>query len=128
MEASSSPTGGHWVIQYRGQILPLVRLSVVLEERRRRRRHPDAPGSLPDASVLQVLVCNHEGRAVGLVVEQILDIVEDSAEVRTPANRAGVLYAAVIENRVTEVLDLKAILHAEESAVEHEEEPARMGD
>ena len=120
--------GGHWVIQYRGQLLPLVRLSVVLEERRRRRRHPDAPGSLPDASVLQVLVCNHEGRAVGLVVEQILDIVEDSAEVRTPANRAGVLYAAVIENRVTEVLDLKAILHAEESAVEHEEEPARMGD
>jgi two-component system chemotaxis sensor kinase CheA len=120
--------GGHWVVQYRGQILPLVRLSVVLEERRRRRRHPDAPGSPPDASVLQVLVCNHEGRAVGLVVEQILDIVEDSAEVRTPANRAGVLYAAVIENRVTEVLDLKAILHAEESAVEHEEEPARMGD
>jgi two-component system chemotaxis sensor kinase CheA len=121
-------SGGHWVIQYRGQILPLVRLSVVMEERRRRRRHPDAPGSPPDASVLQVLVCHHEGRAVGLVVEQILDIVEDCAEVRSPANRAGVLYAAVIEGRVTEVLDLKAILHAEESAMEHEEEPARVGD
>jgi two-component system chemotaxis sensor kinase CheA len=121
-------SGSHWVIQYRGQILPLVRLSVVLEERRHRRRHPDAPGSPPDASKLQVLVCNHEGRAFGLVVEQILDIVEDSAEVRSPANRAGVLYAAVIEGRVTEVLDLKAILHAEESAIEHEEEPARVGD
>jgi two-component system chemotaxis sensor kinase CheA len=121
-------SGGHWVMQYRGQILPLVRLSVVMEERRRRRRHPDAPGSPLDASVLQVLVCHHEGRAVGLVVEQILDIVEDCAEVRSPANRAGVLYAAVIEGRVTEVLDLKAILHAEESAMEHEEEPARVGD
>jgi len=29
-------SGNEWVTQYRGQILPLVRLAVVLEERRHR--------------------------------------------------------------------------------------------
>jgi two-component system chemotaxis sensor kinase CheA len=119
--------GMQWVIQYRGRILPLIRLNVVLEERRRRRRHA-APAAPPaDSGSIQVLVCNHEEHTVGLVVEQILDIVEDRVEVKSPATRPGVLYAAVIENRVTELLDLTAILQAAESSREHEEEHARVG-
>ena len=35
-------SGGEWVIQYRGKILPLIRLDVVLEERRTRLRHAQA--------------------------------------------------------------------------------------
>jgi len=75
-----------------------------------------------DALSIQVLVCHHEGQAIGLVVEQILDIVEDRAEVKSPATRPGVLCAVVIENRVTELLDLQAILQAAVGA--HEEELA----
>ena len=48
----------------------------------------------------------------GLVVDQILDIVEDSAEIQSAATRPGVLYSAVIAERVTELLDVPAILHA----------------
>ena len=59
---------------------------------------------------LQVLVCNHEGRAVGLVVERILDIVEDAAELKFPASRPGVLYSTVIQEKVTELIDIPAIL------------------
>jgi two-component system chemotaxis sensor kinase CheA len=58
---------------------------------------------------LQVLVCNDDGEKLGLVVEKILDIVEDHAEVKSPATRAGVLYAVVINDRVTELLDIPAI-------------------
>jgi two-component system, chemotaxis family, sensor kinase CheA len=106
-------SGTQSVIQYRGQILPLIQLKMVLEERRRRRRHaPPAATEVAEPDSVQVLVCNHEGHTVGLIVEQILDIVEDPASVKTPATRAGVLYAAVIENHVTELLDLTAILHA----------------
>ena len=59
-----------------------------------------------------MLVLNHEGRSFGLVVERILDIVEDRAEVRSPANRAAVLYSTVIGDRVTELLDIPAILRS----------------
>jgi two-component system chemotaxis sensor kinase CheA len=102
-------SGSQWVTQYRGQILPLIRLSVALDERRNKLR---ALQALPtaDSGPIQVLVLNHEGRASGLVVEQILDIVEDPATVRSAATRAAVLYSVVIGNRVTELLDIPAIL------------------
>jgi two-component system, chemotaxis family, sensor kinase CheA len=102
-------SGKQWVTQYRGQILPLVRLAVVLEERRHRLRALQAPPA-PDSGPIQVLVLNHEGRTFGLVVERILDIVEARADVRSKATRAAVLYSVVIGERVTELLDIPAIL------------------
>jgi len=102
-------SGSQWVTQYRGQILPLIRLAVVLEERRHKLR---ALQTLPpsDSAPLQVLVLNHDGGSFGLVVGKILDIVEDRAEVRSPATRPAVLYSVVIGDRVTELLDIPAIL------------------
>ena len=58
---------------------------------------------------MQVLVCNDEGRTLGIVVERILDIVEDRAEIRTPAVREGIQYALVINDRVTELIDIPAL-------------------
>ena len=102
-------SGKQWVTQYRGQILPLIRLSVALEERRHRLRALQAPPSA-ESGPIQALVLNHEGNTFGLVVEKILDIVEDRAEVQSAATRAKVLYSVVIGNRVTELLDIPAIL------------------
>jgi len=102
-------SGSQWVTQYRGQILSLVRLSVVLEERRHRLRALQAPPA-PDSGPIQVLVLNHEGRTFGLVVEKILDIVDDRAEVKSAATRPCVLYSVVIGERVTELLDIPAVL------------------
>ncbi|HWW16263.1 MAG TPA: chemotaxis protein CheW [Candidatus Dormibacteraeota bacterium] len=102
-------SGSQWVTQYRGNILPLIRLNVVLEERRNKLRVLQAPPML-DSGPIQVLVLNHDGHRFGLVVERILDIVEDRADVRSAANRAAVLYSVVIGGRVTELLDIPAIL------------------
>jgi two-component system, chemotaxis family, sensor kinase CheA len=102
-------SGSQWVAQYRGQILPLIRLSVVLEERRNKQRGLHVLPSV-DSGPIQVLVLNHDGRTFGLVVERIVDIVEDRADVRTPATRPTVLYSVVIGDRVTEMLDIPAIL------------------
>jgi two-component system, chemotaxis family, sensor kinase CheA len=99
-------SGGEWVIQYRGKILPLLRLDVVLEERRTRRRHPKTKIE-PD--LLQVLVCHHETRSIGVVVERILDIVEDRGEIKSPPTREGVQCAVVINDRVTELIDIPAL-------------------
>jgi two-component system chemotaxis sensor kinase CheA len=102
-------SGSQWVTQYRGQILPLIRLNVVMEKRRHKLhglQGAPAPGSAP----LQVLVLNQDGYAVGLVVERILDIVEDRADVKSAATRPSVLYSVLIGDRVTELLDIPAIL------------------
>jgi two-component system chemotaxis sensor kinase CheA len=117
-------SGREWVTQYRGQILPLIRLHVVLEERRNKLR---ALQALPpvDSGPIQVLVLNHEGRSFGLVVERILDIVEQHADVRSAATRASVLYSVVIDDRVTELLDIPAILRSAERTVEQPSSAAR---
>jgi len=99
-------SGGEWVIQYRGKILPLLRLDVVLEERRERVRHA-RKNIQPEP--LQVLVCNDDGRTIGIVVDRILDIVEDRAAVKSPATREGILCAVVINERVTELIDIQAL-------------------
>jgi two-component system chemotaxis sensor kinase CheA len=108
-------SGSQWVTQYRGQILPLVRLNVALEERRNKLRALQAPPTL-DSGPIQVLVLNHEGRSFGLVVERIVDIVEDRADVRSPATRSAVLYSVVIGDRVTEMLDIPAILRSADAS------------
>jgi two-component system chemotaxis sensor kinase CheA len=107
-------SGREWVTQYRGQILPLVRLTVVMEERRNKLKSLQALPAI-DSGPIQVLVLNHEDRSFGLVVERILDIVEDMADVRLAATRSCVLYSVVIEERVTELLDIPAILRGADS-------------
>jgi two-component system chemotaxis sensor kinase CheA len=107
--AQVETSGRQWVTQYRGQILSLVHLGVVLAERRNNRGLPRALPAAISGSI-QVLVLNHEERWFGLVVERIVDIVEDRTEVKSPATRPGILYSAVIGDRVTELLDIPAIL------------------
>jgi two-component system chemotaxis sensor kinase CheA len=114
-------SGSQWVTQYRGQILPLIRLNIVLQEQeqqkeqykdRRNRLRTMKATPLPDSGQIQVLVLNHQGHSVGLVVERILDIVEDRADVKSAATRPSVLYSVVIGDRVTELLDIPAILRS----------------
>ena len=116
--------GNQLVAQYRGRILPLVRLASVVQERRQARRHKGTDEDAVEAAPLQVLVCNHEGHRVGLVVERIVDIVEDSAEVRYPASRQGILCSVVIHERITELIDVPAIFKA--AKVQFDLEPAEV--
>ena len=109
-------SGNEWVVQYRDQILPLIHLSRVLEVRRDGGLAPNDTTFPPPGSI-DVLVIQENGRLFGLIVNTIIDIVEDTTEVRIPATRAGVLYSAVIGERVTEMLDVSGILQAPEQGV-----------
>lgn len=91
--------------QYRGQIMPLLRVSHVLESKRRA-----VSENGPEA--LQVVVYAHNGRSVGLVVDRILDIVEESFVIQPETKRRGVLGSAVIQKRVTDILDIPGLLAA----------------
>ncbi|MFK7994924.1 MAG: chemotaxis protein CheW [Granulosicoccus sp.] len=93
------------VVQYRGQILPLVELSNFLHERRA------GYGSEEDSGdVIQVVVFGDEGRQVGLVVKEIIDVVDEVLEVRGKASRAGVLGTAAIHGQVTELFDVSSFV------------------
>ena len=111
-------SGTQWVAQYRGQILPLIRLSLALEPRRQNLRDAQTL-PLANSGRLQVLVLSHERRSFGLVVDRIIDIVEDRAEIKTPATRSCVLYSVVIAERVTELLDIPAIIARAGHTVSH---------
>lgn len=107
--------GGRDVVQYRDEILPLVELSAALPERRHGTR-PAADGEEAAATEnLQVIVASSGTRRVGLVVDRVLDIVEESLEQLRPASRGGVRGCAVIRARVTEVLDVDAVLQQAEA-------------
>ncbi|MCH7977938.1 MAG: chemotaxis protein CheA [Acidobacteria bacterium] len=113
--ASIETTGEQSVVQYRGEIMPLIDLSVVIPERRQRSRDSALDGSAPEKDKIQkdkiqVVVYSDPGGNVGLVVNRILDIVEEKLAIQRPASRPGVLGSLVIKNQVTELLDVKSVI------------------
>ncbi len=87
------------VVQYRGAILPLVQLGeifgVYAEE---------------NPETIQVIVYSAYGRSVGIVVEEILDITESSVLVRGDTDDSGLAQSAVLQDRITELLDVRAAM------------------
>jgi two-component system, chemotaxis family, sensor kinase CheA len=59
---------------------------------------------------LHVVVYSEKGRSVGLVVDRILDIVEESFVVERQSRRQGIVGSAVIQNRVTDILDVPGLI------------------
>jgi two-component system chemotaxis sensor kinase CheA len=97
--------GTQEVMQYRGQIIPLVRLSEVIPAT------SDAE-MVANASSIQVVVYAEGKHTVGLIVDRIVDIVEEHAAVESLSPRAGVLGSFVTQSHVTDLLDLPAIVRA----------------
>jgi two-component system, chemotaxis family, sensor kinase CheA len=110
--------GGREVVQYRNEILPLIELATALPERRTGNRPPVDGEQAAAPEHLQVIVASSGGRRLGLVVDRVIDIVEESLEGLRPASRAGVRGCAVIRGRVTEVLDVDAVLQRAEARAE----------
>jgi len=101
---------GRDVVQYRGQILPLIHLSSALPERREQARRSDSSEPEAENEKIQVVVYSNQGRSVGLVVDRILDITHERVKIQMHAARQGTLGSMVVQGRVTELLDLKGII------------------
>lgn len=92
---------GHEVVQYRGDILPLVRPERFL-----------SASNLPEpGDRVSVIVFSFEDRFVGLVVNEILDIQQVSTELsRGSMAEAGVLGSAIVGGKTTEFLDVYRLI------------------
>jgi len=89
------------VVQYRNEILPLIRLARTLGIT----SHQEI-----DGQPLDVLVYTEQGRSVGIVVDRVIDIVDASLAVTRPSQREGLLVSVVVQGHVTDLLDLPTVI------------------
>lgn len=82
---------GKPMVQYRGQLMPLVGV--------------DGAVSLREEGRQPVLVFSDHERTMGLVVDEIVDIVEDRLKVELSTNQEGVIGTAVIAGKATTIID-----------------------
>jgi two-component system, chemotaxis family, sensor kinase CheA len=92
---------GKMVVQYRGQLLPLVSLAS---------QFGAAEKSMAHDEQVQVVVFSRGEKLIGLVVDSIVDIIEEHVTVRRPSQTDGLLGSAVIGQKVTDFIDLQKII------------------
>lgn len=96
--------GPQQVLQYRGHIMPLLQLSDIVSGT------PSRAGNSPTDCQVQVVVYSQSGRSVGLIVDAIVDIVEETVTFHSPPHRRGVLGSCIVNRRVTELLDVRGLV------------------
>jgi two-component system chemotaxis sensor kinase CheA len=84
-------SNGRYMVQYREQLMPLVQMEGVAVQ---------TTGSQP------ILVFADDGRSMGLVVDEIIDIVEERLNIEVAGAQEGILGSAVIKGQATEVIDV----------------------
>jgi two-component system chemotaxis sensor kinase CheA len=84
-------SNGRYMVQYREQLMPLVQMNGVSIQ---------TSGSQP------ILVFADDGRSMGLVVDEIIDIVEERLDIEVAGSGEGILGSAVIKGQATEVIDV----------------------
>ena len=90
--ASIEDANGRQVVQYRGQLMPLTTI--------------DGHQSVRQEGRQPVLVFSDQDRSMGLLVDEIVDIVEDHLEIEMAAKLDGFVGSAVIQNKATDIVDV----------------------
>jgi two-component system chemotaxis sensor kinase CheA len=83
-------SGGATVTQYRGKLMPLIALD---------------GGNGNDQPTQPLLVFAEGDRIMGLMVDEIIDVVDDKLDIELAASQPGLLGTAVIGGAATDVLD-----------------------
>ena len=84
-------SNGRYMVQYREQLMPLVAMEGV---------------TIASQGAQPILVFADDGRSMGLVVDEIIDIVEERLNIEVGGAGAGILGSAVIKGQATEVIDV----------------------
>jgi two-component system chemotaxis sensor kinase CheA len=85
-------SNGRHLVQYRGQLMPLVRVNHEVAMR--------SEGAQP------LLVFSDAGRSMGLVVDEIVDIVEETLDIQVASEVPGIIGSAVVKGQATEIIDV----------------------
>ncbi len=80
------------VVQYRGNLMRLIRA--------------DDSYELPEEGIKEVIVFVDEGKIMGLIVEEILDIVEEKMDIQSFSGKNGILGSMVMEGETCDLVDI----------------------
>ncbi len=97
-------SGERKVVQYRGRILPLVPLDSYLGGA------AGTPRDTASGEKVQVIVFSEGEERLGIVVDEILDILDEAITIRSRSSQPGVLGSAVLDGQVTDFLDLHYLI------------------
>ncbi|GLK51259.1 hybrid sensor histidine kinase/response regulator [Maricaulis virginensis] len=85
-------TNGRQVVQYRGRLMPIVPLGAEIR--------------CTEGQRLPVLVFAENHTAIGLAVDQIVDVVEERVDMQMSSDKQGVIGSAIIKGKATDVVDI----------------------
>ncbi|MDA0692162.1 MAG: chemotaxis protein CheA [Nitrospinae bacterium] len=105
-------SGAQEVVQYRGEIMPLIYLSKIFNGNQ----------DYAEKETMQAVVYTQNGKSVALVADKILDIVDEVITVQRGSNRKGTLGTVVVQDMVTDLLDAEAIVR-ENDPTFYEDQP-----
>ncbi|MDM8541192.1 chemotaxis protein CheW [Desulfococcaceae bacterium HSG9] len=97
--------GGQDVVQYREDILPLIHLADFMDD-----KSFQVSASRADTDKIQVIVYSKNGVKAGLVVENIIDIVDEIITVKGFSKRDSFLFSTVVKEHVVEIIDVERII------------------
>ena len=100
--AAIEHVGGRDVVQYRGHIMPLVRLASLL----------GAYIETPTEGAVQLVVYTRGERSVGFVVDRILDIATERVGTRSDIDDHALVGSVVVDDKVVELLDVQSAVLA----------------
>ncbi|MFP4540975.1 MAG: chemotaxis protein CheA [Opitutales bacterium] len=93
-------------VQYRGAILPILRLAQALPGVARQATTVEPP------DLLDVIVCRVDDQLVGVVVDAIHDILETEVRLQPESEGPGILGSAIIAEHITDLVNLPSVLAA----------------
>ena len=85
-------SNGRHMVQYRGHLMPLISMSENVRIK--------GEGAQP------LLVFSDGSRSMGLVVDEIVDIVDDTLNIQVASENPGVLGSAIVRGHATEIIDV----------------------
>jgi two-component system chemotaxis sensor kinase CheA len=85
------------VLQYRGSLIPIVTIS--------------GDYHLAEEGIAPMLVFNTKKQSVGMIVDEIIDIVQAPMHLTLPSEGTGILGTLIINNQATDIVDAYHHMH-----------------
>ena len=89
-------SGGQMMVQYREQLMPLTLFNDKI--------------SIPEEGELPVIVFADRGKSLGVIVNDIVDIIEERIKVQLSGSKPGLVGSAIIGGKATDVVDVMYFL------------------
>jgi two-component system, chemotaxis family, sensor kinase CheA len=83
-------SGDRYVALYHGKLIPLIAID---------------PARQPNGRTVTMLIFAEQDRSMGLIVHEVVEVVEERLVIEPTAERPGLLGTAMIAGRVTDVID-----------------------